>query len=131
MLRFICSVCLYTSKPAIVALPEVGRLSPHNMRIAVVLPAPLAPRKPKISPLYTSKEIWSTAQKSPKRLVSCSVWMIISFVMLLFHQLHKTVFNSRLCVLHNNLTVAFLFKIFQQLLFIKMLFHHGMVIFPK
>ena len=39
------------------------------MRIVVDLPAPLAPRKPKISPSSTSRETPSTAVKAPKRLV--------------------------------------------------------------
>jgi hypothetical protein len=40
------------------------------MRIVVVLPLPFGPRKPKISPLGTSKSTASTAVKSPKRFVS-------------------------------------------------------------
>ena len=39
-----------TSMPATVAVPPVGFSSPHNMRIVVDFPAPLLPRKPKISP---------------------------------------------------------------------------------
>ena len=39
------------------------------MRIVVLLPAPLLPRKPKISPARTSKLSSSTAVKSPKRRV--------------------------------------------------------------
>jgi hypothetical protein len=38
------------SNPATVAEPDVGINSPMSMRIAVVFPAPLAPRKPKTSP---------------------------------------------------------------------------------
>ena len=38
-------------KPATVPSPEVGKLSPQRILIAVVFPAPFAPRKPKISPL--------------------------------------------------------------------------------
>ena len=45
---------------------------PHSIRIAVVLPAPFAPRKPKISPCATSKETWSTALKAPNCLVNFS-----------------------------------------------------------
>ena len=37
--------------------------------------APLAPKKPKISPCFTSKEIWSTAVKWPNRLTSCDTRM--------------------------------------------------------
>ena len=40
------------------------------MRIVVDLPAPLAPRKPKISPGSTLSEISSTAWNVPKRLLS-------------------------------------------------------------
>ena len=39
------------------------------MRMVVDLPAPFAPRKPKISPCCTSSVMPSTATKSPKRLV--------------------------------------------------------------
>jgi hypothetical protein len=39
------------------------------MRIVVVLPAPLGPRKPKTSPRPTLKSMLSTATRSPKRLV--------------------------------------------------------------
>ena len=37
------------------------------MRMAVVFPAPFAPRNPKISPFDTLKEMWSTAVNEPKR----------------------------------------------------------------
>ena len=40
------------------------------MRIVVDLPAPLLPRKPKISPCSTSNDTRSTATKAPKRRVS-------------------------------------------------------------
>src|SRR5919198_996014 len=39
------------------------------MRIVVVLPAPLGPRKPRISPRSTRKETSSIAVRPPKRLV--------------------------------------------------------------
>src|SRR5487761_791643 len=51
------------SIPSMRAVPDVGVSSPHSMRNVVVLPAPLAPRKPKISPL--------TALTTPYRLTSC------------------------------------------------------------
>ena len=60
-------------------MPEVGLLSPQSMRIAVVFPAPFAPRNPKISPRFTRKEIWSTAVKWPKHLVNWSTSMAKSF----------------------------------------------------
>src|SRR5690242_17144061 len=131
MLFLICSVCLYTSKPAMFAVPDVGKLNPHNMRIAVVLPAPFAPRKPKISPLCTSKEIWSTAVKSPNCLVNSFADMMISFSTLLFHQLLKTVFNRRFNFFYNKMMVILLFEIIFQFLFIKAFFHYCMMKFAK
>ena len=53
--------------PRRVAAPPVGASSPVSMRIAVVLPAPLAPRKPKTSPARTSNVMRSTAVNEPKR----------------------------------------------------------------
>src|SRR5580698_2334413 len=47
-------------------LPLVGDSSVVSMRMVVVLPAPFGPRKAKISPDATSKEMSSTALKSPK-----------------------------------------------------------------
>src|SRR5258708_6328260 len=41
------------SKPATVIRPEVAVVKPAIMRMVVVLPAPLGPRKPTISPLST------------------------------------------------------------------------------
>ena len=43
---------LLMSKPATVAFPAVGILSPHSIRMAVVFPAPLCPNSPK-TPLPT------------------------------------------------------------------------------
>jgi hypothetical protein len=37
------------------ALPEVASNNPHNILIVVDFPAPLAPRKPNISPSLTLK----------------------------------------------------------------------------
>ena len=67
MCLFISSDCRIMSNPATVPEPDVGRLRPHSIRMAVVLPAPLAPRNPKISPRRTSKLMLSTAVKLPKR----------------------------------------------------------------
>src|SRR5690242_6491985 len=55
--------------PPTSAVPEVGRSRPQSIRMVVDLPAPLLPRKPKISPRRTSNERWSTATKLPKRRV--------------------------------------------------------------
>src|SRR5258708_10618455 len=59
------------SIPSIRAVPEVGVRSPQSIRSVVVLPAPLAPRKPKISPRATAKLTPSTAVTTPYRLTSC------------------------------------------------------------
>ena len=67
-----------TSKPATFAVPAVGLEIPINIFIAVVLPAPLAPKKPKISPLATSKVIAFTAVKSPNFLVNESTCITFS-----------------------------------------------------
>src|ERR1035437_7804796 len=68
MVRRISSGSVATSKPLTDALPEVGVKSPHNMRMAVDFPAPLGPRKPKISPFSTASETWSTATNEPNFL---------------------------------------------------------------
>src|SRR5450631_1523000 len=59
------------SMPSMRAVPEVGVSNPQSMRRVVVLPAPLAPRKPKISPRATAKLTLSTAVMTPYRLTSC------------------------------------------------------------
>src|SRR3954454_3458433 len=50
--------------------PEVTGDTHPTIRIVLVLPAPFGPRKPKLSPLATSKSIASTAVKSSNFLVS-------------------------------------------------------------
>src|SRR6266542_4012482 len=57
-----------TSAPATIAVPLVGRMRPQSMRMVVVLPEPLGPRMPKISPAWIVNETWSTAVTAPKRL---------------------------------------------------------------
>src|SRR5919199_5363840 len=69
MFRRIDSASVYTSKPATRASPPLGASSPVNIRIAVVFPAPLAPRKPNTFPVSTANEIRSTATKLPNRRV--------------------------------------------------------------
>ncbi len=56
---------LRTSMPATVSSPEVTGDTQVIMRMVVVLPAPLGPRKPKHSPSWTSKSTPSTAVRSP------------------------------------------------------------------
>ena len=58
-----------TSKPAIKAFPDVGFSKVVRIIIVVLLPAPLGPRKPKISPFSTDNEISFTAITSPNDLV--------------------------------------------------------------
>ena len=41
------SCCVRMSKPAMVAVPDVGSVSPERIFSVVDLPAPLMPRKPK------------------------------------------------------------------------------------
>ena len=80
MLRLILSWSLRMFQPATVPSPAVGLLRPQRMRIAVVLPAPFAPRKPKISPLRTSKLMLSTAVKLPNFFVSPLTLMLYSSI---------------------------------------------------
>ena len=72
------AVRLATSYPFTSARPEVGFRSVVNMRIKVLLPAPLGPRMPKISSLSTVKLRSSSATKSPNFLVRCSTTMAFS-----------------------------------------------------
>ena len=58
------------SCPATVAVPEAGRANVVSIWIVVVLPAPLCPRKPKISPLAMSIDRASTAVTPSKDWVS-------------------------------------------------------------
>ena len=73
MLRRTASGSCATSKPATRPRPEVGVSSPHSIRMVVDFPAPFGPRKPKISPLGTFSETWSTATKSPNVFTRSSI----------------------------------------------------------
>ena len=64
MLRLTSTDCLATSKPATVAVPDVGLRRVVRMRRVVVLPAPFGPRKPTTSPSSTSRSTPSTATTS-------------------------------------------------------------------
>src|SRR5690348_13810083 len=76
-MRFLTSIGLSrTSKPATVALPEVGGRKQVRTRIVVVLPAPFGPRNPTICPFSTSNEILSTATVRAYRLVRPSTLII-------------------------------------------------------
>src|SRR3954470_10031576 len=56
------------SRPSTRIEPEVGWARPRSMRIRVVLPAPLAPRKPKALPRGTSRSTLSSATRVPNVL---------------------------------------------------------------
>src|SRR5215813_9886526 len=58
------------------AVPLLGRTRPHSMRMVVLLPAPLGPRKPKTWPAPTSSVTPRTATNLPYRLVSPAAWMM-------------------------------------------------------
>src|SRR5207237_488173 len=81
-MRFLTSIgCSSTSKPATVAVPDVGGIKQVRMRMVVVFPAPFGPRKPTICPFATSNEMWSTAVVRAYRLVS-SFTVIIKIVLI-------------------------------------------------
>src|SRR5260221_8647130 len=69
MLRRTKSRSVAASWPATRAVPEVAFASVQRILMVVVLPAPLGPRKPKVSPLVTSKSMPRTAWTSPYCLV--------------------------------------------------------------
>ena len=58
------------------ALPAVGGRNPVRIRIVVVLPAPLGPRKPTIWPFSTSNEMSLTATVRAYRFVRPSTLII-------------------------------------------------------
>src|SRR5664279_4104501 len=64
------------SMPKTRARPEVGRIRSRRVRIAVVLPAPLGPRKPNTSPCSTVRSTSMIPRCEPYDFVSLSVWMI-------------------------------------------------------
>src|SRR5262249_10080935 len=61
MRRRTCAGALRRSSPAIVASPPSGGSSVASIRRVVVFPAPLGPRKPKISARSTAKSTPRTA----------------------------------------------------------------------
>src|SRR5574344_283683 len=83
-----------------VANPPDGLLSPHSILMAVVLPAPLAPRKPKISPSATSKEILFTATKSPKTFLRLSAYIALIPLLVYFYE---TVLQTWLTLTFENI----------------------------
>ncbi|MDR8943927.1 hypothetical protein FEP80_04498 [Burkholderia multivorans] len=61
-----------TGRSNSVAVPSDAGSRPVSIFIVVDLPQPLEPRKPKISPWRICKLTWSTATKSPNRIVNAS-----------------------------------------------------------
>ena len=118
-----------------VASPEEGMDKPQSMRIAVVFPAPLAPKKPKISPSYTSKVMAFVAMKSPNCLVSLFVYDYFAchFSLFLFHQIYETIFNGRCNFFVFNILVFLVFQLLYQLLhcLFRICFKGNVMIFTK
>jgi hypothetical protein len=67
-----CSI----SWPKMVAVPEVGLDTPVKIRMVVVLPAPLGPKKPKVSPSPTEKLISLTAMREPNFLLRWDIQLL-------------------------------------------------------
>ena len=59
------SIALHVDVRPRVAVPSVGSTSVQSILMVVDFPAPLGPRKPKISPGATSNEMPSTAVNDP------------------------------------------------------------------
>ena len=59
-----------TSNPEINAWPDVGFSRVVNIMMVVLFPAPFGPKRPKISPGLTEKEMPSTATASPNDFLS-------------------------------------------------------------
>ncbi len=54
-------------RPSTVTLPELAGMSPATIEMMVVLPAPLGPSSPKVSPRAMWNDTPSTAVNDPKR----------------------------------------------------------------
>ena len=65
MWRLACRDSSDMSYPPMVTVPLVGGVYPVMIFIVVDFPAPLGPRKPRISPCLTEKDNPVTAGKSP------------------------------------------------------------------
>src|SRR6516162_2376259 len=68
------------SWPEIKSRPSLGLSTVVSILIVVVLPAPLGPRKPKMTPSGTANEAWSTAVKPLKRLTRSRASMIAPII---------------------------------------------------
>src|SRR5581483_9906562 len=78
MRRRTSSACVKTSKPATRAVPDVAGRKQDKIRMVVLLPAPLLPSKPTISPRATVKEMFETAVFPAYRLVRLETSIINS-----------------------------------------------------
>jgi len=61
--------------------PSLGFSTLVSILIVVVLPAPLGPRKPKMTPASTANEMWSTAVNQSKRLTRLQTLMIAAVIL--------------------------------------------------
>src|SRR5438128_1291503 len=77
MLWRTCEASRSISYPLTNARPLVGWSKVHNILIVVLFPAPLGPRKPKVSPRSTWRSIPFTACISPKERESFSIVMVM------------------------------------------------------
>src|ERR1041385_533054 len=118
MSRLMASPSRRTSCPATVASPLLGASSPVSIRIAVVFPAPLAPRKPNTSPAPTSNEMWSTAVKAPKvrvrsraRIARSATCASLFFAFGRTHAGDERVFDRRIGLRHVGIVDAVLAEI--------------------
>ena len=69
------------SWPATESHPALGVRTVVSILIVVVLPAPLGPRKPKMTPASKVNEMWSTAVKPSKRLTRSRASMIAAVIL--------------------------------------------------
>src|SRR4029079_3321156 len=68
--------------PAIVASPAVGSISVASIRRVGVVPEPLGPRKPKISPASTWRSTPATASTGPVRVLKVRLRSLVAIIVL-------------------------------------------------
>src|SRR5215208_5992841 len=91
------------SPPRSLASPESLRIRPSRTRSVVDLPAPLGPRKPCTSPLFTERSSPSNARVLPKVLTSPDTEMtLLSFIS---HSPHVPVGDRRLWLFLHSTTI--------------------------
>jgi hypothetical protein len=69
--RSVPAVARVSDTPSMTTLPLVGAISPASIRIVVVFPAPLGPRRATISDFDTSNDTSATTARAPNRRVRC------------------------------------------------------------